>query len=164
VVFAQIRLHDAGMDKPEQRPEGALIKAAIDAIPGLSLRKAATRIELSDARLRQIINGYSSHGGDQYLEVIAPALRLAQIAREFGITAKQLEDADRVDAADELRRLQDDDSISVSASDHHEPEFEFLTRVREDLTPDEMDQLMKEATPYLEMLVRDIKNRHRGTA
>jgi hypothetical protein len=54
--------------------------------------------------------------------------------------------------------------VSVSAGSQDEPEFEFLTRVREDLTPDEMDQLMKEATPYLEMLVRDIKNRHRGNA
>jgi hypothetical protein len=50
---------------------------------------------------------------------------------------------------------------SVGGADQDEPEFEFLTRVREDLTTDEMEQLMKEATPYLEMLVRDIKNRHR---
>lgn len=51
--------------------------------------------------------------------------------------------------------------VSVSRSDQDEPEFEFLTRVREDLTTEEMDQLMTEATPYLEMLVRDIKNRNR---
>jgi len=50
---------------------------------------------------------------------------------------------------------------SVSAVADDGPEFEFLTRVREDLTDEEMDQLMKEARPYLEMLVRDIKNRNR---
>lgn len=50
---------------------------------------------------------------------------------------------------------------SVSGDSQSEPEFEFLTRVREDLTAEEMDQLMTEATPYLEMLVRDIKNRNR---
>ncbi|MCW2542821.1 MAG: hypothetical protein JWM40_373 [Frankiales bacterium] len=50
---------------------------------------------------------------------------------------------------------------SVTTDGNDEPEFEFLTRVREDLTADEMDQLLKEATPYLEMLVRDIKNRNR---
>jgi transcriptional regulator with XRE-family HTH domain len=146
------------MDKPPQRPEGALIKQAIDA-SGLSLRKAAARVELSDARLRQIVNGYSSHGQGQYLEVIAPALRLAQIAHAFGITTGQLRDADRVDAAAELERLS---SGSVSAPDQDVTEFEFLTRVREDLTTDEMEQLMREATPYLEMLVRDIRNRNRS--
>lgn len=50
---------------------------------------------------------------------------------------------------------------SVSTDRQSDPEFEFLTRVREDLTAEEMDQLMKEATPYLELLVRDIKNRNR---
>ncbi|VXB83489.1 hypothetical protein [Aeromicrobium sp. 9AM] len=48
---------------------------------------------------------------------------------------------------------------SVSAVADDGPEFEFLTRVREDLTDEEMDQLMKEATPYLQMLMRDIKAR-----
>lgn len=38
-------------------------------------------------------------------------------------------------------------------------EFEFLTRVREDLTTEEMDTLMEELNPYLERLVRDIKRR-----
>lgn len=41
----------------------------------------------------------------------------------------------------------------------NESEFEFLTRVREDLTDEEMAQLMKEATPFLEVLMRDIKAR-----
>lgn len=50
---------------------------------------------------------------------------------------------------------------SVGPGDNDEPEFEFLTRVREDLTTEQMEQLMTEATPYLEMLVRDIKNRNR---
>lgn len=53
------------------------------------------------------------------------------------------------------------DQAFVSPAAQDEPEFEFLTRVREDLTTEEMEQLMTEATPYLEMLVRDIKNRHR---
>lgn len=51
--------------------------------------------------------------------------------------------------------------VSVGGAGQGEPEFEFLTRVREDLTTEEMDQLMTEATPYLELLVRDIKNRQR---
>lgn len=46
---------------------------------------------------------------------------------------------------------------SVGAGD--EAEFEFLTRVREDLTNEEMDTLMEELNPYLERLVRDIKRR-----
>lgn len=53
---------------------------------------------------------------------------------------------------------------SVSADSQSDPEFEFLTRVRDDLTAEEMDQLMREATPYLEMLVRDVKARRRGQA
>lgn len=54
---------------------------------------------------------------------------------------------------------QDDGSVVRSVGPEAETEFEFLTRVREDLTDEEMDQLMKEATPYLQMLMRDIKAR-----
>lgn len=145
------------MDKPQQRPEGALIKDVIDADKKLSLRNVADRVGLSDARLRQIVNGYSSHGQGQYLEVIAPPLRLAQIARELNITAEQLEDADRVDAAAELRRIVADENVSLSNDD--DEEFGFLTRVREDLTPEEMEQLMQRSEDYLKTLVRDIKAR-----
>lgn len=158
------------MEKPPQPPEGLLIRAGIHGVPGMTIRGLAARVDLSEARIRQYINGYASAGRGQYVSVEAPADRLAQIAAVLDINTKQLIDAGRADAAAVLEDLMREtptwgrggpgpDSVSGPTDDG--PEFEFLTRVREDLTDEEMDQLMKEARPYLEMLVRDIKNRNR---
>lgn len=93
------------MTRPSQRPEGALIESALEAMPGLSATKAAERAGMSEARWRQIVKGYISHGSGQYAEVVAPAARLARMASVVGVTPEQLENADRPDAADALRNL-----------------------------------------------------------
>lgn len=125
---------------------------------------------------------------DQDLQELATQAKAARLAKKWSkeraareadvssITYKRLEDglavqdakrAAIISALDLDLRLPDGrvveakNSASVRGDGHDEPEFEFLTRVREDLTAEEMDQLMTEATPYLEMLVRDIKNRNR---
>lgn len=154
-------MHGLVMEKPAQPLEGAMIKAAVERRPGMSIRKLADLVDLSEARVRQYINGYTSAGRGQYVTVEAPADRLAAISHVLHISPEELDLAGRSDAAT-LQRERESTSTSVGAAEQHEPEFEFLTRVREDLTAEEMDQLMTEATPYLEMLVRDIKNRQRG--
>lgn len=87
------------MDKPKQPPEGLLIKQAIDRDPDLSIREVARRAELSEGRVRQIINGYLSAGAGQYVKVTAPAETLARIAWEVGLGSVDLRDAGRADAA-----------------------------------------------------------------
>lgn len=90
-------------DQPTQPPEGRLIAAALKR-SGLSARAAAQRAGISDARWRQIVSGYQTVSGTR-VPVRAPADTLARMAQVVGVTAEQLADDGREDAADELRDL-----------------------------------------------------------
>lgn len=90
--------------RPAQRLEGALIEAALKRL-GVSARQIAPRANLTEARWRQIVNGYASAGANQYNTVRAPADTLARMAAAVGVSPEQLEEADRADAAAELRTL-----------------------------------------------------------
>lgn len=90
--------------QPEPRPEGELIRAALKA-SRMSARKAAKLADISDARWRQIVSGSQSVGGMK-AAVVAPAGTLARMARAVGVTPDQLDDAERSDAAEELRELE----------------------------------------------------------
>lgn len=72
----------------------------------LSARKLASQAGISEGRWRQIVNGYQSMGGGQYVPVVAPPLTLARMAEVVGVDPTQLREAGRADAADELERLQ----------------------------------------------------------
>lgn len=95
-------------DVEYQRPEGRLIAAALAAQPE-SIRKIAGRIGISDARLRQIVNGYQPAGKGQRIEVVGTPGRLAMIARVLGIKPSALREAGRDDAAEVLERIITDD-------------------------------------------------------
>lgn len=89
---------------PHQRPEGRALAAAAKRA-NISARLAATRAGMSDARWRQIVNGYQSVGAGQTALVIGPADTLARMAQAVGLTADELRAADRADAADALDEL-----------------------------------------------------------
>lgn len=93
------------VDRPDPTPEGALIARAVRQ-RHISARKIAPAAGITEARWRQIVNGYQSVGG-QYIRVVAPAATLAKMARAVGITSDQLTDVGREDAAavlaDDLR-------------------------------------------------------------
>lgn len=84
-----------------QRPEGALLGTA-QANMKLSARQAAGKAGMSDARWRQIVNGYASAGAGQTVEVIGPDETIARMARVVGVTPEQLREAGRPIAADLL--------------------------------------------------------------
>lgn len=90
--------------KELQRAEGALIEKALK-LAGMSGRHAATEAGISDARWRQIVNGYMSAGGGQAVSVVGPADTLARMARVVGVTPDQLREVGRADAADLLLTL-----------------------------------------------------------
>lgn len=87
-----------------QRPEGALIENALR-MKNMSGRRAAEQAGISDARWRQIVNGYMSAGGGQSVPVVGPPETVARMARVVGVTADQLREAGRADAADLLLTL-----------------------------------------------------------
>lgn len=69
---------------------------------GMSARAAAKEASLSDARWRQIVNGYASVGAGQTVPVEGPAETIARMAMAVGVTPDQLRQAGRTDAADLL--------------------------------------------------------------
>lgn len=85
-----------------QRPEGALIEQAL-ATARRSRRDLAEAVDLSEGRIRQIVNGYKSEAG-MVLPVIAPADTLFRVADELGITEEEMSRAGRDDVADLLHR------------------------------------------------------------
>lgn len=87
-----------------QRPEGALIERAMR-VKGISGRQAASEAGISDARWRQIVNGYMSAGAGQYVSVVGPDDTIARMARVVGVTPEQLREAGRPESADLLLTL-----------------------------------------------------------
>ncbi|GLY78283.1 hypothetical protein Airi01_065500 [Actinoallomurus iriomotensis] len=91
-------------ERPPQRPEGELIERA-QKLSGLSQRKAAPRAGISENRWRNIVSGYQTVSAGVYAPVTGPPDTVARMARAVGVTAEQLDQAGREDAAEELRRL-----------------------------------------------------------
>lgn len=89
------------MDKPAQRPEGKLLRTYIDR-RNISVRALARRTDMSEARIRQIVNGYASAGRGQYIDVVAPASTLADLAYHLDIPLEELQSVGRADAGREL--------------------------------------------------------------
>lgn len=93
------------METPQQPAEARLIDAAQkSAVPKLSMRKASQAAGISDGRWRQIIKGYQGTGTGR-IPVVAPGETLARMALVVGVTADQLSEAGRPDAANVLRQL-----------------------------------------------------------
>lgn len=71
---------------------------------------------MSEGHWRAIVSGSRSMGVGNWVPVRGPATTLARMAQAVGVTADQLEDAGRADAAAELKQVFLTDS--VTASDH----------------------------------------------
>lgn len=92
-------------ERPAPPPEGALIAQALENLrPKLSVRAAAPRAGIGEARWRQIVKGYTTVSGTN-VPVHGPAETVARMAQVVGVTPEQLAEAGREDAAEELRRL-----------------------------------------------------------
>jgi hypothetical protein len=103
--YTPLRCKNAAMPerRPAQKPEGELIARAM-VRRNMSARAAAPQADMSEARWRQIVNGYQRVAG-QELPVTAPAATLARMARAVGVTPEELENTGRSDAAHILRDL-----------------------------------------------------------
>src|SRR5580693_6565421 len=92
-------------DRPEPPPWGAVLATALKRA-GLSAREASRRAGISEGRWRQIASGYQVVSPGVYAAVRGPAATLARMAAVAGVTAAQLCEAGREDAARELARQQ----------------------------------------------------------
>jgi transcriptional regulator with XRE-family HTH domain len=90
---------------PRQPREGSLIEEAAKAT-GLSVKKLSANAGISDTRWRHIVRGRQPAAGGGEVAVTAPAATLARMAHVVGVTAEQLVEAGRADAADLLQRIE----------------------------------------------------------
>ena len=95
-------------------PEAQLIAEMREKPPRMSMREAARAARISDARWRQIEHGVRYFRGIPYPE-IGPAQTIARMAHAVGVTAAQLTEAGRADAAAELE--------AMAESAEHAPPF-----------------------------------------
>lgn len=84
-----------------QRPEGKLLEDALRRARK-SRRQLADDVELSEGRVRQIINGYKTEGGS-VIPIVAPTDTVGRMAGELDIQPAQMSAAGREDVADYLR-------------------------------------------------------------
>lgn len=90
-------------EHPDPPPEGVLIQTALERMrPKLSVRAAAPRAGIGEARWRQIVKGYVTVSGTD-VPVAGPAETVARMAQVVGVTPDELAAAGREDAAEELR-------------------------------------------------------------
>lgn len=117
-------------NRPEPPPWGALITESLHRA-GLSAREAARRAGISEGRWRQITGGYQVVSAGVYAPVRGPAATLARMAAVVGVTAAQLRQAGRADAA----KVLDAAPAQAAAGD------EVLQRVRQ-MNQDEARELL----------------------
>ncbi|MCB8798965.1 helix-turn-helix domain-containing protein, partial [Escherichia coli] len=89
------------MEKPQQTPEGKAIASRQRAL-GISTRAAARKVGLSEARWRQIVNGYQNVGQGLMVPVIGPAETVARMARSLDLSSEYFQEIGREDVAAEM--------------------------------------------------------------
>lgn len=145
---------------------GELVKRALKA-SGMSARQAALSMDISDTRLRHIINGYQPVGRGQRIDVHAPGDTLARIADALNITPEELEQVGRPDAAHELR-------LRLTAWDREDGNFSSLQQSIQEwaedpliyIPPAEMLRLFEDAALFgeLERRMENLRAHLRGDA
>ena len=116
-------------ERPPPPPWGVMLTRAL-ANAQLSARQASRRAGISEGRWRQIASGYQVVSRGVYAPVHGPAQTLARMAAVAGVTAAQLTEAGRPDAANAL--------ASREADTSHE---QMLQRVRE-MSPEQARELL----------------------
>lgn len=149
---------------PEPPPEATLIKEALRRAR-LSAREAARRAGISETRWRQIANGYQDVGKGMRVPTTGPADTLARMAQVAGVTADQLRQAGRDDAADELVELESQ-AVAAPAGFASDPQIDAIAALLATLPPEAQDEVLRRmrrenptAAPAQE--TDDARSRHR---
>lgn len=115
-------------EQPSQRPEGKIIQEALKA-DGRSIRQVAPLAGISDARWRQLVKGSMQVSPGVHRPEIAPALTLARMADVVGVSADQLREAGRDDAAQALEKLREPAEVAptpAASSDRPVDEIDLI--------------------------------------
>ncbi|MFE6551642.1 helix-turn-helix domain-containing protein [Streptomyces sp. NPDC057746] len=126
---------------PSMPPEAALIKAALKR-QRIRIDDAAAKAGISRSRWSQIVAGYQSVGGQQ-IPVRAPDETLARMALAVGVTADQLREAGREEAAaalDELSGPEVETPTPAYANDSH---IDAIAALLATLPPEMQDEVYR---------------------
>ncbi|MGA5599544.1 helix-turn-helix domain-containing protein [Streptomyces griseoincarnatus] len=148
---------------PEPPPEARLIKEALRRAR-LSAREAARRAGISETRWRQIANGYQDVGKGVRVPTTGPADTLARMAQVAGVTADQLRQAGRPDAADELAELESQAAPASTAGFAGDPQIDAIATLLATLPPEAQDEVLRRVrrdTPPAAEETDDTRTRHR---
>lgn len=111
-------------------PEAVLIEEARKVIrPTVSVRLAAAKSNISEGRWRQIVKGYQTAKPDLDIPVRAPAATLARMADAVNVSAQQLKEAGRSDAALELNLLHQTADEGAALDLSHIPDQQLMEEV-----------------------------------
>jgi hypothetical protein len=94
-----------GHTTPDQTPEGRLIEQAAT-YSGRSARALSANAGMSDTRWRQVVRGWQPGPAGTPVEARASAVTLARMALAVGVSADQLTEVGREDAAVQLQRIE----------------------------------------------------------
>jgi transcriptional regulator with XRE-family HTH domain len=112
----------------------------------MPVTEAARRAGISDTRWSQLENGYRMVRGQPEPEPPPPAATLARMAQAVGVTAAELEQAGRADAAAEMRalprQLRDDEPRALSQ--------------------DQLDQIVERVSDHIDGRIREILSERGG--
>lgn len=128
---------------PEPPPEARLIREALRRAR-LSAREAARRAGISETRWRQIANGYQDVGRGVRVPTTGPAETLARMAQVAGVTADQLREAGRADAADELVELERQATAQPTGF-AGDPQIDAIATLLATLPPEAQDEVLRRA-------------------
>lgn len=128
--------------RPEPPTEAALIDAARRRAR-LTVRKAAQLSGLSEARWRQITNGYQVVSGTK-LAVRAPAETVARMALAMDLTPDQLAKVGRPDAAEALKEITPPaPAHSGAATEYTPPPVDAVYAILASLPPDAQAEVVR---------------------
>ncbi|WP_233646741.1 helix-turn-helix domain-containing protein [Streptomyces sp. BSE6.1] len=128
---------------PTPPAEAVLIKEALRRAR-LSGRTAARRAGISDARWRQIINGYQSIGGQRIAVKRAPDETIARMAHAAGVTPDELRQTGRTEAADLLAELAGPPTPASTADQYAaDPHIDAIAALLATLPPEAQDEVLR---------------------
>ncbi|CAL9433628.1 hypothetical protein SUDANB21_02101 [Streptomyces sp. enrichment culture] len=125
----------------EPPPEARLIREALRRAR-LSAREAARRAGISETRWRQIANGYQDVGRGVRVPTTGPAETLARMAQVAGVTADQLREAGRADAAEELVELERQ-AVAQPTGFASDPQIDAIATLLATLPPEAQDEVLR---------------------
>ncbi|MER6630116.1 helix-turn-helix transcriptional regulator [Streptomyces sp. NPDC000987] len=145
---------------PPPPPEAVLLKEALQR-KRLSGREAARRAGVSDTWWRNITRGYQTVSGTA-VAVRGPADTVARMAQVIDVTADQLRNAGREDAAEALERLAAPPTAASQPTQYaNDPHIGAIAALLATLPPEAQEEVLRRVNRMTQTGQQDAPGQHR---